>query len=362
MYTAFFDNGKDIGYRSCKPEFFQSELDNLMRFRGRSSEGLNDKEKAFALEIPLRFGIRFEDFLPVEGVKKVSLAMLKYLADVEYPVMINTKSDLLAREDYLKELVRNKGKAAVHITMISSDSGLLKELEPGAPSFEKRIAAAKALVQAGIRVVARIEPFMAFINDRKEDVEDYVGQLRAAGVEHITLDTYSYSAKDTGIRRNFESVGWDFERMFTLMSDCQWLGSLLLGKFMEYLRSEGFSCSTFDFGNVPSNDQMICCEVGDWFKGFSYGNTTMAIRYIASQEGRPVTWGQYEAMVNGKGGFLSESLRNDVHHAWNTRGNAAYFPDWAAGIEPCGVDSTGNRIWRYNNKEDFRQDMLRRVI
>lgn len=359
LYSSFFDVNS-IGYRHCNPDYFKREMDKAMRFRNEPSKAKSDIQKAFAIGVPVRLGIRFEDFCAMEAKKGIALEMLRYLADAKYDVMINTKSDLLREDRYLKVLSSNR--SAVHITMISNDETLLRKLEPGAPSFKDRLESAKALVKAGVRVVARIEPFMVFINDERDKVDEYIGQIKEAGIEHLTLDTYSYSAGAVGLRRNFSAIGIDFERMYTLMSDCQWLGSLLLGKFMQYLRSYDLKCSTFDFGQVPENDDFNCCQVGDWFKGLSFGNTTMAIRFIASKSGSPVTWEMYEQHVLANGGWLSERLRLEVMEAWCGVGNQAYMPWWGQGITPIGISPGGRPIFVYNKKVDHREELFKEMI
>jgi DNA repair photolyase len=363
LYTSFFDNSKQLGLRSCNPTFFRPEMDKLMKYRGKR-EG-NELQRAIGLQIPIRLGIRFEDFLPIEGKKKICLDFLSYLQDEAYPIMINTKSDLIGREDYVKVLADNKGGSAVHITAISSDEELNKILEPGAPSFLERAQAAKYLTDAGVRVVARVEPFMIFVNDEKGKVDEWIEVMKEAKVKHITLDTYSWSSSAPGIKSQINRIGIDFERMFLLMSDSQWLGSLLLNKFMDYLKEKGFATSTFDFGSVPSNSQDICCECGDLFlskgAGFNWGCGVIAIRFIQSHKGKPVIWGQFDDFVESKGGWLSEALRQDVFKSWNLIGNSAYFPDWGQGIECCGTDFGGFKAWRYVKENDFREEMLRNI-
>jgi len=331
LYTAFFDNSKTMGIRHCNPEYYKTELDKLFKVRGKDPHDLrNEIQRSVALEIPMRFGIRFEDFLPMEERKGISLQMLQYLADANYPVMINTKSDLVGKPDYIDALQSNEGGAAVHVTMITSDEALCKKLEPGAPSFERRIAGCKAMVDAGIRVVARIEPALFFLTDEPEHVEEYMKQLKWAGIENITFDTYSYSANNPGIRQNFVNLSLDFDRIFVTGCDSQALGSLLLEKFMDLFREKGFSCSSFDLGNVPTNDQLICCEVGDYYKerggGFNYGCAVVAARFIwqKGRGGKPVRWSDFEKMVMKRGGFLSETLKEDVKALWNVAGNQAY--------------------------------------
>ena len=367
LYTAFYDNSKTMGLRHCNPTYYKQELDKLMKYRGKDPQNTQgDVQKALAMEIPMRLGIQFEDFTYREAKEGISLELLNYLGDIEYPLMINTKSDVVGRDKYVKALAKNR--SAVHMTVISSNSDLLKLIEPGAPSYEKRLQAIKNLTSAGIRVVARIEPFIVFVTDEKKDVEKYIRDMKKAGVKNITFDTYSYTSKmglgGRKIRNNFIKREIDFERMFLLGCDSQSLGSLLLDKFMDLFRAEGFSCSSFDMGCQPGNDQTICCEVGDWFEdyGFNWGSSVSAARFIISRKMKATTWKDFCKMVNSKGGFLSENLKTEVHQLWNGEGSlVAYSSTWSAGIEPIGMNKDGI-IFCYNKKIDHRLELLNNLI
>ena len=66
LYTAFFDNSKTMGLRHCNPDYYIKEMDKMAKYRTMSMKDkrqLSGINKAFALDIPLRMGIRFEDFL-----------------------------------------------------------------------------------------------------------------------------------------------------------------------------------------------------------------------------------------------------------------------------------------------------------
>jgi len=361
LYTSFFDDVKSMGYRKCSPDFFKPELAKLLDHRFEPIKP-NDSEiqRAVKIGIPMRLGIRFENFLPSEKKHGISLALLNYLKDEKYPVMVNSKSDLLGTEPYVRALADNPAGSAVHITLISSDPEILKKMEPGAPNYEKRIATMKALNDAGIRVVARIEPYMVFINDEPEKVSEYIRDIKSAGVKHLTFDTYSYSALNPGIKNNFVQRGWDFERMFRLCAESQAIGSLLLEKFMDLFREEGLSCSTFDQGSASKNDDDICCcEVGDLFPTgeFNHGSIVSATNFIKRRKGRKTTWKNYEKWVEKKGGFLSDDLKLEIKKRWSAEGHAAYSLCWASGMVPVGSDSDGI-VWKYNPDDDFRIPIL----
>lgn len=365
LYTAFFDNSKTMGFRHCNPNYYQREMDKMLKYRslseGRKREELSGINKAFALEIPVRMGIQFEDFLNNEKRAGVSLSMLRYLSEIEYPVMINSKSTIPGEDDYVKALASNKAGAAIHITSISSNPEVIRRLEPGAPSYKRRLEAMKNLTSAGVRVVARIEPYLFLLTDDPDDVEEYMVDIGDAGVKNITFDTYSYTAINPGIRQSFINAGYDFDRLYLAGCDSQPLGSLLLGKFMELFRQRGFSCSTFDMGNVPLNDQSVCCEVGDWFKGgFNYGCTVMASRFIQDHFGAKVHWRDFVSWVEEKGGFLTEGLKRDVKELWNLGGNVAYSHRWSVGMTPVDNDEDG-LVWAYIAEDDYRGELQREV-
>lgn len=353
LYTSFFDNARSMGLRCSNPDTVKAQIDDLLDGRGAGEE----VKKAMSLRIPMRFGIRFEDFLPVEGHKKVSLAILQHLAKIGYPTMINTKSTLLARPDYTEALAGNSAGAAVHITLLTTDELLSKKLDVNSPSASARFAAAKTLVDAGIRVVLRIEPFMVLINDQKDRVDEYIDRALEAGVRHMTWDTYSYSAQSSGMKRSFTAAGIDFERMFLLTSDSQWLGSLMLTKMMEYFQSRGLDSSTFDFGTIPTNGQDICCSVQDYFKtaGYNWGNVLSAARLL-TQRGT-LRWGEFVKWVESRGGFLSEKLKAEVHEAWNLNSGQAYEMMWIPGASVSGEDQDG-LIWSWRKAEDYRLKRL----
>lgn len=379
LYSSFFDNYKEMGLRSINPDLAISRLEEIFDavHRKNPEDVAAGVPRAIATGVPIRFGIRFEDFLPIEQRRGVSLRILQWLAEVGYPVMINTKSPLVAREAYLRALADNPGRSAVHFTILTTDEVLHRRLHPTVPKVSKIFEAAKDLVDAGVRVVARIEPFVPFLNDDRRATEEFIATLQETGIKHLTFDSYSYSANSVGIRHAFRAAGFDFDRIFLLGADSQWLSSLLLGKFMDEFRAAGISCSTFDFGNVPTNDDDVCCSVGDWFAPydpkregagaepawpFSGGNILTAARYIQTHsEAGPVRWDQFK---NQFGPFLTNAIEREVHRAWNLDlKQSPYTLEWAPGVEVAGQDTEGNLMWHFvEEAPDFREEMLKGLL
>jgi DNA repair photolyase len=95
-------------------------------------------------------------------------------------VLIVTKSNLVARDaDILSEM---GSVVTVTVTTLRPEN-----LEPNAPSPEKRFEAMKVLNDYGIPVALRLDPvFLYLSNDHKKIIEKGV----KAGINHLTSSTY----------------------------------------------------------------------------------------------------------------------------------------------------------------------------
>ena len=77
LYSAFFDNHKDLGYRHCNTGYFEEELGKILDNIGKKAS--NDPiQNAFNIGVPVRFGIRFEDFLTLEKKGRISYYVVAY--------------------------------------------------------------------------------------------------------------------------------------------------------------------------------------------------------------------------------------------------------------------------------------------
>ncbi|MCD6489350.1 MAG: radical SAM protein [Thermodesulfobacterium sp.] len=131
-----------------------------------------------------------DPYQPLESTYRYTRKFLELLAEKNYKILIITKSDLILRDlDLLKRL-----RCAVSITITSKT--LTSKLEPGAPSYEKRLQAIKALSEAGIPVSVRLDPIIHGLNEKEileilEEISPYV--------KHITASTYK--AKPDSLKR-----------------------------------------------------------------------------------------------------------------------------------------------------------------
>jgi len=131
-----------------------------------------------------------DPYQPLESTYKYTRKFLELLAEKNYRILIITKSDLILRDlDLLKNL-----RCAVSITITSKT--LTSKLEPGAPSYKKRINAIKSLYKSNIPVSVRLDPVIPGLNEK--EILEILDEV-APFVKHITASTYK--AKPDSLKR-----------------------------------------------------------------------------------------------------------------------------------------------------------------
>lgn len=113
--------------------------------------------------IPLRVGCMSDSFMWMDHKYKVSQELLRILNHYEYPYTILTRSDLIAREDYVALL--RKDLASVQFSIASTNDKLNKLIEPGTPSAKRRLKAVETLTKEGLWTTVRINPIFPIYPD-----------------------------------------------------------------------------------------------------------------------------------------------------------------------------------------------------
>lgn len=363
LYSSFYDNYKEVGIRACAPNYFIPKMEKLLSASERPIGGASPLTKGISLKIPIRIGARFENLLPIEREKKITLRMMQFLLDNRYPFLVNTKSPVIAEDEYLKILSSFKKGTGVQFTMISSDQKLLSKIEPHAPLLKDRMKACKILSEEGIHVIARLQPLMFFINDEKSAVDDYIGLLKENGIKNVTMENVSHLSTSK-MKERFVIAGYDFDKMDQFTTLSQRLASFLMSKFSAYIREQGINISSNDFGQATENShEYICCGLKEdppW-DNLNYGNIFTAIRFI-QRRGTPTAWSDFDMFVQKRGGFLSDAIRTDVNAMWNViEYDDSLAIDFGAHLIPVGQDEDG-LIWKYDKTFDLRKEPLQRFL
>ncbi|MFO1312590.1 MAG: PA0069 family radical SAM protein [Burkholderiales bacterium] len=128
---------------------------------------------------PIALGANTDPYQPIEREWKVTRGILEVLAEHEHPFSIVTKSALVERDIDLIAPMAAKNMARVYFSVTTLDRDLARTMEPRAAAPERRLAAMRALHEAGIPVGVLVAPVVPQLNDR--DLEAILESASANG-------------------------------------------------------------------------------------------------------------------------------------------------------------------------------------
>lgn len=127
----------------------------------------------------IAMGTNTDPYQPIEERWRITRSLIELLVETRHPFSITTKSDRVLRDiDLLKEAADLR-LTSVAISVTSLDPKIARTLEPRAPQPRKRLAAVKALNEAGVPCHVAIAPVVPQITDH--ELEDIVRAAAEAG-------------------------------------------------------------------------------------------------------------------------------------------------------------------------------------
>ena len=125
-----------------------------------------------------------DPYNPYEAKFHKSRAVLELLRETGAHIEILSKSDLMVRD---LDLLRQIPDLSVGISLNTLDDGFRKDMEPGAPSVQRRLNALKTLHDAGIRTYLFISPIFPYITDIRALIEAVNGSVDQICFENLNL-------------------------------------------------------------------------------------------------------------------------------------------------------------------------------
>jgi len=137
---------------------------------------------------PLAMGTNTDPYQPIESGWRITRGCIEILAECRHPLLITTKSDRVLRDIDLLARMAADTLVAVALSVTSLDPAIARTLEPRAPHPEKRIAAIRALADAGVPVWANIAPVIPAITDHEmEAIVERCAQAGARGASWMAV-------------------------------------------------------------------------------------------------------------------------------------------------------------------------------
>jgi DNA repair photolyase len=130
----------------------------------------------------IMLGANTDPYQPVERQLRITRAILEVLSETRHPVAITTRSSLVLRDIDLLAPMAAQGLASVVFSVTTFDDDLKRKLEPRSASGAARLAAIRALRNAGVPVGVLAAPMIPAVND--SELESILERVAEAGATH----------------------------------------------------------------------------------------------------------------------------------------------------------------------------------
>ena len=148
----------------------------------------NELGKRGYVPAPIAIGTNTDPYQPIEAKWRIMRSIVEVLAETNHPLFITTKSDRVTRDIDLLAGMAEKNLVSVALSVTSLTPEISRTLEPRAPSARKRLAAVKALSEAGIPTTVAIAPVVPGITDCElEEIVAAAAEAGACGIFYLPV-------------------------------------------------------------------------------------------------------------------------------------------------------------------------------
>jgi len=136
----------------------------------------------------IHIGGNTDPYQPQERTLRVTRRVLEVLAEHRHPLSIITKSGLIMRDADILGPMGQSGLARAAVSITTLDRTLARTMEPRAATPERRLAAVRALTDAGVPTVVMFAPVIPGLNDHEmEAVLKRASEAGAVGAGYVAL-------------------------------------------------------------------------------------------------------------------------------------------------------------------------------
>lgn len=137
-------------------------------------------------------------YQPLEKKYELTRKILEMLLKFQFPVCIQTKSSLVARDI---DLLKKFDDREVGFTITTLDDSIRKNFEPLSSPIKEKLGAIKQLKESGIRVYVFFGPVLPYLSDN--NLDEFFKTMGELKVDEIMIDRLNLKA---GVWQELEKV------------------------------------------------------------------------------------------------------------------------------------------------------------
>ena len=360
---------KDV--RSVNPKKIMQMFSDPDKHGGQFAEYIKQRRV-------MQWGGLSDEFDGYEHKYGVTLQLLKFFKDINYPLCFSTKATWWTKDERYMELVRGQKNWNFKFSIITKDEEKARIIEKGVPSPEERLKAIERIANADAGgATLRLRPFIIGIS-----TPTYLDLIRDAGNRGATALSTEFmcvEARSNSLREKMpifnELCGFDFfefYKKYSVSSGYLRLNRKVKEPFVKNMEAEckkvgmRFYVSDAHFKELCCNGS--CCGLpADW--NYSRGQFCEALQ-IAKKKGfvtyddiradidqlhSSYQWRRAQGYNNNscekRAHFYGMTMADYMRWLWNNpQAGQSPYKLFEGILIPSGKDAEGNIIYKYKSK------------
>lgn len=345
----------------------------------------NNREKEFAPylkdKITLQWGGMADAFDENERKYGVSLELLKFFDEIDYPLSISTKAVWFTKDKrYMNIIKKHSHNWHFKISIITLDPIKSRVIEEYCPTPQERLEAIKRLSDIGIPVTLRLRPYIIGLS---EDYPKLIHEAYKNGANSVTTEFFCLEARaDKNLKKKYEIMSktlgydvWEFYKKNSKTNGYKRLNYNIKGPIINHMKKITHKHKMLfyvsDAHHKEKCDAVCCCGTPPKFKVYQ-GHYSKALQIAKSNSQHIVRWKDIQNQAekylshiswDSATGFNTgsnkargirgkQSLSDYLRSIWNTPNNSKSPYKYFEGIlYPIGLDEENNVIYKYNTKK-----------
>lgn len=373
--SHIMDDYKKGDERSVNPNKIKNLFNSALR---NETDNLSKIEKQFVPYIRakkiMQWGGLADQFDEYERKNGVTLELLKYFDEIDYPLSLSTKATWWTKDErYMSLFRKHKHNWHVKISIITADDEKARVMEKGVDSSTERLKAIKRLTDEGIHVTLRLRPYIIGLSD---DWKELITKAKEAGADSVTTEFFCMESRaDENLKKRYKEmskiVGYDIHTFYMENSPQNGYKRLtraiklpVIKEMSEYCHELGMRFHSSDGHLRDFNDACNCCGAPPEFNSHE-GHIGKAV--IIAREKGEVHWSDIADEIEDKFGFkwadaaayntgsnrsrakrLKTTMADFLHNNWNNpKGNTSPAKAYGGVLFPTRKDTNGDVVYEY---------------
>ena len=329
----------------------------------------------------MQWGGLSDQFDEFERKYGVTLELLKFFKEINYPICFSTKSAWPFFDERYREVFRGQDNWNMKFSIITLDEKKAKKIEVGVPSPQERLRALHeytTLNKGGATL--RLRPFIIGVSSK--DYKDLIVAAHDAGADALTTEFFCLEGRSVNnAREHYETLseccGFDIVEFYKKHSRNG--GYLRLNRKIKekYVREMKELCDKLGMRFYVSDAHFKeCCANGcccglnpDW--NYSRGNFSYALQ-LCRRNG-VAYWSDIEPDMyyldrvpfrnaenfntnssETRAKFYDATMKDYLHYIWNNpRSGQSPYGMFGGVMRPNGFDENGDVIYIYDETKTF---------